>query len=85
MDLVGGRFKEPIGNFAPIAVSGVWKLPTKLLFEFAGECRKISFALRLSKPTPKLSSFGGNTGGLHPVVAGTGIFHDLVVDLPGFQ
>ena len=81
---MGGCLKEPICNFAPVAVSGVWKLPTKLLFELAGQSPKISLVLRLRKPTPKLSSFGCSTGGLYPVVAGTAVFYDLIVDLPGF-
>lgn len=76
--------KQPIRNFPPVALRGVWKLPTELFFELPGQRPKIPLPLRLRKPAPKLSSFGCGTGGLRPVVAGTAVFYDLIVDLPGF-
>lgn len=76
--------KEPICNFPPVALRGVWKLSTKLFLELPGQRAKISLLLRLGKPARKLSSFGRGTGGLGPIVAGTAVFYDLIVDLPGF-
>lgn len=76
--------EEPIRNFPPVALRGVRKLPTKLVLELPGQRAKISLLLRLRKPARKLSSFGCGTGGLGPIVAGTGVFYDLIVDLPGF-